>query len=152
MSLIQLLINVQTLSNALDAQTHQLARIADALEHAFPAPPDLAPNPRPVAEEDKPPIGFSFAETPDQYAIRMAEEQAFANSLGFSSYSPQLQQMLREMRADLMHPSREIDETGNEVPVEGKSVEEANEIIKQAFSLAQVTAANAALAGEDGNR
>jgi hypothetical protein len=140
MSLVNLFVDPAGIINALDAQTHELRRIADAIEYILPRSAASDPVP-PVPPEARPPIGFTFAETPEQYQLRLTEERNFGLSLGLAQWSPELQSLILKMRYDLMLPKVEYDEAGNPAKVEGKSEEEANSVIEEAFKLAKAAAA-----------
>jgi hypothetical protein len=142
MNLLNLPVDPTGIINALNEQTFQLKRIADVLEYAIPR--SSAPASDPVPESERTPVGFSFAESPDDYAQRMVEERAFAASLGLAQWSPALQDQLINMRRDLMQPRFEYDHQGNQVKVEGKSEAEANAVIQEAFDFAKSAAYTAA--------
>ena len=91
------------------------------------------------------PAGFTFAESGEEYQQRQSRDAAFAISLGVAPWSRDFQTTIMQMKYDLMRPHMEnvLDEqTGQYRPaeVEGKSEEEAEQIVRDAFRLARAEA------------
>ncbi len=88
------------------------------------------------------PAGFTFAESGEEYQQRQSRDAAFAISLGVAPWSRDFQTTIMQMKYDLMRPHMEnvLDEqTGQYRPAEaeGKSEEEAEQIVRDAFKLAR---------------
>jgi hypothetical protein len=117
-----------------------MTRIAEALERVSPPLPsrDLPSSP-PV--DPNTPLTHSFAESPSEYELRHSREAALAESMGFAEWSPDFQNLLFEMRQDLMQPSREYDEeTGEWRDVPARSETEAEALIREAIGIAKSAA------------
>ena len=118
MSFLSVLAEITGLTAAIDRNTAQLRRIADAVEHAFPPPP-VPPEPSTAPHE------FHVAESPEEYQERVNEEAQFAAGLNVAPWSPEFQQALANMRSDIMQARKD---DGSPF-----SHEEADQIIRQAF-------------------
>ena len=79
----------------------------------------------------------SFAESQDERQIRLDSEAALAASLNIAPWSPEFQAAINQMKSELLDYT---DEEGN---TQHRSEEEADDIVRQAFSLAKETATNA---------
>lgn len=108
------------------------------------SPPPM-PMPMPTAlrpEPDK--VGFTFAESGEEYQQRQSRDAAFAISLGVAPWSRDFQTTIMQMKYDLMrtHMENRQDAEGNwrAVEAEGRSEEEAEQIVKDAFRLARAEA------------
>ena len=104
-------------------------------------PAATAPAPEPAA----PGPGFTFAESGEEYQQRQSRDAAFAISLGVAPWSRDFQTTIMQMKYDLMRPHMEQvqdEATGQYRPaeVEGKSEEEAEVIVRDAFRLARAEA------------
>jgi len=89
--------------------------------------------------------GFTFAESGEEYQQRQSRDAAFAISLGVAPWSRDFQTTIMQMKYDLMRPHMEQvqdEETGQyrAAEVEGKSEEEAEVIVRDAFRLARAEA------------
>jgi len=95
----------------------------------------------PVPERD---VGFTFAESGEEYQQRQSRDAAFAISLGVAPWSPDFQSTILQMKYDLMRPHMENvqDEEGNwhAAEQEGRSEEEAEQIVRDSFRLARAEA------------
>jgi hypothetical protein len=88
-----------------------------------------------------PPAGFTFAESGEEYQQRQSRDAAFAISLGVAPWSRDFQTTIMQMKYDLMRPHMEQakDEKGDwhAAEAEGRSEEEAEQIVRDAFKLAR---------------
>lgn len=147
MALIDILADVSGLRRAIDDNTSELRRIAEAMERAFPplrsplvgVPLGGSPGGSVGSASDEP-EGFHIAESPEEYQERMSEEASLAISLGVAPWSPAFEKAVSEMRADLMKPRMEVDEEGKIFRREPLTKDQANEHIKDAFRLARAEA------------
>lgn len=114
---------------------------------ARPAPPDIRYHP-PDATGTTPqppqPAGFTFAESGEDYQERQSRDASFAISLGVAPWSPDFQNTILCMKRDFMVPHMENiqDEAGNwyAAQVEGRSEEEAEQLVRDAFKIARAEA------------
>ena len=95
----------------------------------------------PAPEHD---AGFTFAESGEEYQQRQSRDAAFAISLGVAPWSRDFQTTIMQMKYDLMRPHMENrqDAEGNyeAYEAEGRSEEEAEQIVRDAFKLARAEA------------
>jgi hypothetical protein len=127
-----------------------LLRIAEALERVsppIPAPAADAVTDRELdarASSEHTDAGFTFAESPEQYQERTSRDAEFAVSLGIAPWSPDFQSTILQMKYDLMRPHMENvqDEEGNwhAAEQEGRSEEEAEQIVRDSFRIARAEA------------
>ena len=85
--------------------------------------------------------GFTFAESGEEYQQRQSRDAAFAISLGVAPWSRDFQTTIMQMKYDLMRPHMEQvqDEKGDwhAAEAEGRTEEEAEQIVRDAFRLAR---------------
>ena len=96
-------------------------------------------------EPDAPGLGFTFAESGEEYQQRQSRDAAFAISLGVAPWSRDFQTTIMQMKYDLMRPHMEnvLDEQTGQyraAEAEGRSEEEAEQIVRDAFRLARAEA------------
>ena len=88
--------------------------------------------------------GFTFAESGEEYQQRQSRDAAFAISLGVAPWSRDFQTTIMQMKYDLMRPHMEQvqDEKGDwhAAEAEGRTEEEAEQIVRDAFRLARAEA------------
>ena len=88
--------------------------------------------------------GFTFAESGEEYQQRQSRDAAFAISLGGAPWSRDFQTTIMQMKYDLMRPHMEQvqDEKGDwhAAEAEGRTEEEAEQIVRDAFRLARAEA------------
>ena len=89
--------------------------------------------------------GFTFAESGEEYQQRQSRDAAFAIYLGVAPWSRDFQTTIMQMKYDLMRPHMEQvqdEETGQyrAAEAEGRSEEEAEQIVRDAFKLARAEA------------
>ena len=88
--------------------------------------------------------GFTFAESGVEYQQRQSRDAAFAISLGVAPWSRDFQTTIMQMKYDLMRPHMEQvqDEKGDwhAAEAEGRTEEEAEQIVRDAFRLARAEA------------
>ena len=98
----------------------------------------------PPVPEPTAPTGFTFAESGEEYQQRQSRDAAFAISLGVAPWSRDFQTTIMQMKYDLMRPHMENrqDAEGNyeAYEAEGRSEEEAEQIVRDAFRLARAEA------------
>jgi hypothetical protein len=101
----------------------------------------VVPAPEPAASG---PAGFTFAESGEEYQQRQSRDAAFAISLGVAPWSRDFQTTIMQMKYDLMRPHTENrqDAEGNyeAYEAEGRSEEEAEQIVRDAFKIARAEA------------
>jgi hypothetical protein len=125
-------------------------RIAEALERLSPplasghydSVPSNTGSKRagaPEADGETGPV-FHVAESPEEYQIRMDREASLADSLGVAPWSPELQKVIMEVRAEMMLPRSVQDEEGNWSAAPPLTEAEAEEAIRQGFILAKAEA------------
>jgi hypothetical protein len=125
MALIDLIADVTGL-------TKQLARIADALERAYP--PRQQQKTTPYAPEDQ--VHY-VADSPEQHHERTDREAGLANSLGVAPWSPDFQSVVTQMKTDMMRTHYEVGEDGERITVPGATEAEVEDLIRQAFREAR---------------
>ena len=147
----QLLQRLDRVADTFDRLATVLTLESGAAQHTVKvvSPPPSSPPPLPAAtapapERDASP-GFTFAESGEEYQQRQSRDAAFAISLGVAPWSRDFQTTIMQMKYDLMRPHMEQvqdEATGQYRPVEveGKSEEEAEEIVRDAFRLARAEA------------
>ena len=142
----QLLQRLDRVADTFDRLATVLTLESGAAQHTVkvvsPPPVPDATAAAPVPERD---AGFTFAESGEEYQQRQSRDAAFAISLGVAPWSRDFQTTIMQMKYDLMRPHMEnvLDEqTGQYRPaeVEGKSEEEAEQIVRDAFKLARAEA------------
>ena len=88
--------------------------------------------------------GFTFAESGEEYQQRQSRDAAFAIYLGVAPWSRDFQTTIMQMKYDLMRPHMEQvqDEKGDwhAAEAEGRTEEEAEQIVRDAFRLARAEA------------
>lgn len=155
MALLNFIAEASGIIDAIDRNTATQLRIAEALERLSPPIP-LPAEEQPVGSGvsggggsgsgySSPPDGLnhlSFAESPEEYVERTESESAFAISLGVAPWSPAFQAAIAEMRAELLKPKVEIDEETGAKTEHQYTEAEADEIVRDAFKLAQAEANN----------
>jgi len=140
-NLFTLIADLSGLTAELRESNLLLRRIADALDRAVPPLPLPSPaDPSATDRREESPMQFSVAESPEQYLQRTSAEADLAISLGIAPWSPQFQQAILDMRADLMRAKVTTDEEGNRVESPGLSEAEATAIVRDAFALAKAAA------------
>jgi|SRR5665213_644691 len=106
--------------------------------------PIAPPLPSVVTTSAPPDTGFTFAESGEEYQQRQSRDAAFAISLGVAPWSRDFQTTIMQMKYDLMRPHMEQvqDEEGNyrAAEAEGRTEEEAEQIVRDAFKLARAEA------------
>lgn len=125
MALINLIADVTGL-------TKQLTRIADALERAYPPEVDSTKT-RPWTSDDQ--VHY-VADSPEQYREKQDREAALANSLGVAPWSPDFQDVVTQMKTDMMRTHYEVVD-GQRVEVPGSTEAEVEDLIRQAFREAR---------------
>lgn len=127
--------------------TTVLTRIADALDRIAGPPHVISERSEPgrdsVAASGSGPSAPSFAESPEEYAARQSWESQMALDLGFAPHAPQVEELLRQMRDDLMNTRTTMDTTDAEGNASTTAVEapaltepEAIQAIRDAFQAA----------------
>jgi cell division septum initiation protein DivIVA len=146
MAFLDILADLSGVRRAIEENTAQQRRIADAIERLSPPLPEatsVAAAPASAREQGSGTgarvEGFYMAESPEEYQSRIDQEAALAMSLGVAPWSPAFQQAILEMKQDILKPRIETDEEGNKVTREYTSAE-AEDILKEAFRLAQAAA------------
>lgn len=118
--------------------TLESGNVTQPIKPVSPPPVPTAP----VAAPESAAPGFTFAESGEEYQQRQSRDAAFAISLGVAPWSRDFQTTIMQMKYDLMRPHMEnvLDEqTGQYRPAEaeGRSEEEAEQIVRDAFRLAR---------------
>ena len=140
----QLLKRLDRLTNTFDRLATVLT-LESSVTGGVAALPVEPLKPSVVTTSAPPGAGFTFAESGEEYQQRQSRDAAFAISLGVAPWSRDFQTTIMQMKYDLMRPHMEnvLDEqTGQYRPaeVEGKSEEEAEVIVRDAFRLARAEA------------
>lgn len=137
MSLLTIVSDLAGLTAAVRENTSVLTRIAEAFERVSPPIPAA-----PDADAKLPPMpdGFFMSESPAEYEARTRWEAELAISLGMAPWSPQVQLLLQQMRADLMQPRIVTNEEGTEQSEVTLTSEEAIQAIRDAFREAAAEA------------
>jgi hypothetical protein len=132
------------LATVLGYESDAAAIRANPVIVATPAPPPAPAAPVVNGADMNQPSGFTFAESGEEYQQRQSRDAAFAISLGVAPWSRDFQTTIMQMKYDLMRPHMEQaqDEKGDwhAAEAEGRSEEEAEQIVRDAFRLARAEA------------
>ena len=136
MALLNLVAEMTGVTSELTACRVALVRIAEALERISPPLPASAPTDS-AADSSRLENAFYMAESPEEYQVRTSAESDFVTNLGFAPWSPHAQELIAQLRSDLMRTKFIVGEDGERQEQTGLSASEADVVIKDAFRIAR---------------
>lgn len=145
----QLLKRLDRVADTFDRLATVLTLESSGCDATGPALPDVPPvsdiGKKAAAAAVEANAGFTFAESGEEYQQRQSRDAAFAISLGVAPWSRDFQTTITQMKYDQMRPHMEHvqDEATGQyrlAEVEGRSEEEAEQLVRDAFKLARAEA------------